>query len=142
MIFDIRILSVGKNKDLWLTDALAEYEKRLKAEVKVEWVLLKNDAELEKAVALAKNTIALDPAGKTYTSEAFSTFLIKEIEFNGGELTFVIGSSDGLTPFMRKNARALISLSSLTFTHQLTRLVLLEQIYRALQIYKNTPYHK
>jgi 23S rRNA (pseudouridine1915-N3)-methyltransferase len=60
----------------------------------------------------------------------------------GGKIALVIGGSDGLTPWMKQKAKWLISFSKLTFTHQITRLILLEQIYRALQIHKNTPYHK
>lgn len=142
MIFDITLFSVGKNKESWLDEALSEYEKRLKGSIKIEWVLLKNDVELEKVVFEEKNYIALDPRGKAFSSAEFSKFFIKNIEQDGGKMRLVIGSSEGLTPKMRSNAKALISLSLLTFTHQITRLVLLEQIYRAVQIYKNSPYHK
>lgn len=142
MIFDITIFSVGKNKESWLDEALFEYEKRLKGTAKIEWVLLKNDADLEKAVLSEKNYIALDPLGKTFSSKGFSSFFVKNIEQEGGKIRLVIGSSEGLTCKLRSNAKSLLSLSSLTFTHQITRLVLLEQIYRAIQISKNTPYHK
>jgi 23S rRNA (pseudouridine1915-N3)-methyltransferase len=142
LIFDITLFSVGKNKESWLDEALSEYEKRLKGSIKLEWVLLKNDVELEKAVFEEKNYIALDPLGKAFSSEEFSRFFIKNIEQDGGKMRLVIGSSEGLTPKLRSNAKSLISLSLLTFTHQITRLVLLEQIYRAVQIHKNTPYHK
>jgi 23S rRNA (pseudouridine1915-N3)-methyltransferase len=142
LVFDITIYSVGKNKESWLTEALDEYVKRLKGTVKIQWVLLKNDEELENQVFLEKSWIALDPKGKVFSSEEFSKFLIKNIELEKGKLQFVIGSSEGLTPKLRNGAKHLFSLSPLTFTHQITRLVLLEQIYRAIQIHKNTPYHK
>jgi 23S rRNA (pseudouridine1915-N3)-methyltransferase len=142
LIIEIHIYSVGKNKESWLTLALAEYEKRLKTSAKIHWVLCKNDSELEKQVGLESGWIALDPEGKTYTSEAFSSFLLKQVETVGKKLVLVIGSSDGLTPFLKTKAKSLLSLSKLTFTHQITRLVLIEQLYRALEIGKNSPYHK
>ena len=142
MIIEIYIYSVGKNKESWLTSALSEYEKRLKTSAKVHWILCKNDSELEKQVGLENSWIALDPDGKSYTSEAFSAFLLKQVETNGKKLVLVIGSSDGLTPFLKTKAKSLLSLSKLTFTHQITRLVLIEQLYRAIEIGKNTPYHK
>jgi 23S rRNA (pseudouridine1915-N3)-methyltransferase len=142
LIIEIYIYSVGKNKESWLTLALAEYEKRLKTAAKIHWVLCKNDSELEKQVGLESGWIALDPEGKTYTSEAFSSFLLKQVETDGKKLVLVIGSSDGLTPFLKAKAKSLLSLSKLTFTHQITRLVLIEQLYRAIEIGKNSPYHK
>ena len=67
---------------------------------------------------------------------------MKTIEKEGARCTFVIGGAEGLTLKMRQNATALISLSPLTFTHQITRLVLLEQIYRAFEIKRGSHYHK
>ncbi|MBU6148723.1 MAG: 23S rRNA (pseudouridine(1915)-N(3))-methyltransferase RlmH [Verrucomicrobia bacterium] len=141
-MIEIRIYSVGKNKDEWLSTALTEYEKRLKTDAKIHWILCKNDSELEKLVSLELEWIALDPEGKMYSSEDFSQLLHKHIETWGKKLVFVIGSSEGLTPFLKTKAKLLLSLSKLTFTHQITRLILLEQVYRAVQIGKNTPYHK
>lgn len=80
--------------------------------------------------------------GKTFTSEEFSKFLMENLESEGGKLRLVIGSSEGLTPKLKNKAKYLISFSKLTFTHQITRLILLEQIYRGIQISKCTPYHK
>lgn len=142
MIFDITIYSVGKNKESWLKEALEEYEKRLKSSVKFHWVLAKNDHELEERMDAEKNWIALDPMGKTFTSEEFSKFLMENLESEGGKLRLVIGSSEGLTPKLKNKAKHFISFSKLTFTHQITRLILLEQIYRGIQISKCTPYHK
>ncbi|MBM3195111.1 MAG: 23S rRNA (pseudouridine(1915)-N(3))-methyltransferase RlmH, partial [Chlamydiae bacterium] len=104
--------------------------------------LCKNDSELEKQVGLESGWIALDPEGTTFTSEAFSSFLLKQVETDGKKLVLVIGGSDGLTPFLKSKAKSLLSLSKLTFTHQITRLVLIEQLYRAIEIGKNSPYHK
>ena len=129
----IKILSVGKTKEVWLQDALIEYEKRLP--YTVDWILCKNDNQLEAQVPAS--FIALDPTGQAFTSPEFATWFEKT-----APRAFVIGSAEGLTPTLRTRASQLISLSPLTFTHQMTRLVLLEQLYRATQILKNTGYHK
>lgn len=137
----IRIISVGKTKESWLEEALDEYVKRLRSTLQVEFAYAKNDAQLLEWLGKESRVIALDPQGKLQTSEAFSSFLYEQIEAGGSRLAFVIGGPDGLPPSLRKNA-LLLSLSPLTFTHQLARLVLLEQLYRAVEIAKGTPYHK
>lgn len=130
----IKIISPGKMKESWLKEALAEYEKRLKGILSIEWVF--------KEVAPDSPYICLDPKGKTFTSLTFSKFLYNEWEGCGSRLTFVIGGPEGLSQEILSGAHHTLSLSSLTFTHQVARLLLLEQIYRATQIEKNTPYHK
>lgn len=134
----IRILSIGKNKESWLDTALKEYTDRLKRAVKIDWVFVETDFELEKKIE--GHTLALDPQGKLLTSEAFSSFLLKEVEKGGSRLTFIIGGAEGLPPHLKKFP--LISLSPLTFTHQMARLILIEQIYRAFEIERGSPYHK
>jgi 23S rRNA (pseudouridine1915-N3)-methyltransferase len=142
LTYAIRIYSIGKNKESWLVEALQEYEKRLSGSIHISWIIAKNDEDLETRLQEEKVLIGLDPKGRTDTSEDFSKFLFKEMDSCGGKIALVIGGSDGLTPWMKQKAKWLISFSKLTFTHQITRLILLEQIYRALQIHKNTPYHK
>lgn len=134
----IRVLSIGKNKEDWLDSALADYTERLKRTAKIEWLFVETNADLEKKVE--GHTIALDPQGKLCTSEQFSDFLIKEVEKGGSRLTFIIGGPEGLPPSLKK--LPLISLSPLTFTHQMARLILIEQIYRAFEIDRGSPYHK
>ena len=129
----INIYTIGKAKESWLQEALAEYEKRLPFTIR--WHLCKDDAAL--AAKIPNTYIALDPTGTTHTSESFAHWFIQSYPRH-----FIIGGAEGLTPKMRQNAQDLISLSPLTFTHQLTRLILLEQLYRATQIDKNTDYHK
>jgi 23S rRNA (pseudouridine1915-N3)-methyltransferase len=138
----IKILTVGKVKESWLDAAIHDYTLRLTPVAKIEWMLAKNDEQL--ATALEKETgyIALDPQGKTFSSEKFSSFLHEALTAGGCRLSLVIGGAEGLTPSMRSGATALISLSPLTFTHQLTRVILLEQIYRAFEIEKGSGYHK
>lgn len=137
----IRILSVGKTKEAWLEEALNEYLKRLKPTHQIEFAFAKNDAQLLDWLAKEPLVIALDPQGRQMTSEQFSTFLCEQIEAGGSRLTFAIGGPDGLPQEVRQKV-FLLSLSHLTFTHQLARLVLVEQLYRAVEIAKGTPYHK
>ena len=134
----IRILSIGKNKESWLDEALKDYSDRLKRTAKIEWLFVESNPELEKKID--GHTIALDPQGKLYSSEQFSELLLKEVEKGGSRLTFIIGGPEGLPPSFKK--LPLISLSPLTFTHQMARLILVEQIYRAFEIDRGSPYHK
>ena len=137
----IKILSVGKSKEPWLESALEEYAKRLTGQMDISFVWAKNDAQLMQLVEKEGHVICLDPAGKEHDSPGFSQFFQKEIEKSGSRLSFVIGGADGL-PESFKKRYPLVSLSRLTFTHQLTRLVLVEQLYRAFTLIQGIPYHK
>ncbi|WP_226987410.1 23S rRNA (pseudouridine(1915)-N(3))-methyltransferase RlmH [Parachlamydia acanthamoebae] len=140
-MFKIKILSVGKTKETWLHAAIEEYQKRLQGVAEIEWVWAKDDSQLVALVSREPLVICLDPNGKVFSSEQFSTFLMRKLEEGGSRLAFVIGGADGLPASLKQNKEA-ISLSLLTFTHQITRLVLIEQIYRALEIAKGSRYHK
>ena len=132
----INIFSTGKTKETWLQEALLEYEARLKGRVQLEWKIFKDDAALEKALT-GISFMALDEAGSLLSSHEFSALLFREPRLN-----FLIGGPAGLTPLMRQTAKATISLSRLTFTHQIVRLILIEQIYRGLEIERGSPYQK
>ena len=138
----IKVLSIGKIKHSWLHDAIEEYTKRLTPTATIKWVLVKNLHELESAALKESSPISLDPQGVSCTSEAFSERIQKEMIKQGSRLTFVIGGDEGLSPPIKKHSSFLLSLSRLTFTHQITRLILLEQLYRAFEIQKGSPYHK
>ena len=127
----IKMISPGKHKELWLIDALAEYEKRLSRDAKIEWLFPKELSSPEEPFVL------LDVQGTPVTSEQFSTLILSKPRH-----TFVIGGPDGPPPALKVTASSRISLSALTFTHQFARLILLEQIYRAFEISKNSSYHK
>lgn len=137
----LKVLSIGKNKENWLDEALKEYVKRLKSCMAIEWIWAKDDEGLVELVQKEPSVICLDPQGKLFTSEELATFLAQAWEKSGSRLAIVIGGADGLPPILRKNY-PLISLSPLTFTHQITRLVLIEQIYRSIEIQKGSNYHK
>ncbi len=137
----ITLYSVGKNKEQWLEEACSEYIKRLTPDAIVQTEWLRDDQQLIKATSKEKRLLCLDPLGKEFTSEQFSKYLIQELENSGARLGFVIGGPLGL-PKELKEKHPLISLSKMTFTHQCTRLILLEQIYRSFEIAKGSPYHK
>lgn len=136
-MFKVKVLTLGRCKEQWLAEALAEYEKRLKGKLSIEWAIAKDNAQLAE---WAKNEsyIALDPKGELLTSEAWSEKLMKL----GLRLVFLIGGAEGLSPELLKHAQFKWSLSPLTFTHQMTRLILVEQLYRALEIERGSNYHK
>jgi len=138
----IKLLTVYKLKEPWLINALHEYEKRLTGTCSIEWILTKTPLQLEELSLKEEKFIALDAQGKAFTSPQFSVWFMKMAESWHGKLTFVIGGPEGLSGSCRKKASHLLSLSPLTFTGQITRLLLIEQIYRALEINKGTGYHK
>lgn len=140
-MFHLRILSVGKTKETWLDQAIEEYCKRLQHVLTINFTWAKNDSQLITFASKEPVLIALDSQGQMQTSEEFSTFMMKEFESTGGRLAMVIGGAEGL-PKKLKQGNRLISLSPMTFTHQLIRLILVEQLYRAFEIAKGSRYHK
>lgn len=154
---NIRIISIGKDKDPWISDGCEHYRKLLSRFARVEPLLLpslKNSASLSpeetkaaeadrlvKAVGVGY-LVALHERGQIFDSQAAAKRLQKaEIE-SRGPISFVIGGAFGLDPTILNRATWLWSLSPLTFSHQLTRLILLEQLYRAYSILHGTAYHK
>ena len=150
----INIVCVGKVKEKYFADGIAEYAKRLSRFC--EFSIIETEEENSKsspAIIVEKEgknilsklrgaVFALAIEGKKYTSVAFAD-KIKSLKDGGvGEITFVIGGSYGLSDEVKKRADGLISFSDMTFPHTLFRLMLTEQIYRAFSIIDNTPYHK
>lgn len=140
-MYKVKICSIGKTKEPWLKFAIEEYSTRLSPILSIEWALAKGEKQLPPLLD-GLRYVALDPKGMAHTSESFSTFLLDTLRKEHSRLTFVIGGAQGLSPQILKGAIAKISLSKMTFTHQLTRLILLEQIYRAFEIDKGSQYHK
>lgn len=136
-MFKVKVLTIGKSKEKWLLEALSEYEKRLKGKLLIDWIFIKTDREL---IDCSKNEpyIALDPHGEMLSSEEWSEKMVGL----GLKLQFIIGGPDGLPEAILKRAKWIWSLSPLTFTHQMTRLILLEQLYRAMEIGRGSPYHR
>ncbi|MBS3898191.1 MAG: 23S rRNA (pseudouridine(1915)-N(3))-methyltransferase RlmH [Dethiobacter sp.] len=157
----IEILTVGKIKEQYLAAGIAEYLKRLSSyanviirEVKAEKApegisvaaeaqLLEEEAgRLEALIKSGTYLIVLDLAGGQLTSLQLAARLDSLATAGKSHLTFIVGGSLGLSPRLRQRADLCLSFSAMTFPHQLFRLMLLEQIYRALKINRGEPYHK
>ncbi|MGA8163509.1 MAG: 23S rRNA (pseudouridine(1915)-N(3))-methyltransferase RlmH [Waddliaceae bacterium] len=141
MGYQIKILSVGRLKEQWLKQALDHYIRRMAPSAAIACVWAKNSAQLTSLALKEAALIGLDPQGQAMDSEQFSAFLFQELETHGSRLAFIIGDDKGLPKIIKKE-RPLVSLSFLTFPYQMTRLILLEQLYRAFEIAKNSRYHK
>ena len=157
----IKLVTVGKLKEKYLKDGIAEYAKRLKHFTKFELIELLDEKTPDKASHLENQqilekegnrilskitdkefVIALAIEGQQFPSEEFSKIL-SDITIRGiSNITFVIGGSLGLANTVKKRANLLMSFGKLTLPHQLMRLVLIEQIYRAFMIQQGSPYHK
>jgi 23S rRNA (pseudouridine1915-N3)-methyltransferase len=139
----VTIYSVGKTKETWLQSAIELYRKRLRTTVEVDCVWVRDDSALEEKVAKCTEAcIILDERGHQCTSVEFTKRLYDGLEDGGSRLSFFIGGADGLPPALKADPKRLLSLSKLTFTHQMARLLLVEQIYRATEIRKGSGYHK
>lgn len=136
----VKIYTIGRVKEFWLQEALADYEKRLRRTVEVEWALFKTDREL--AEKIAPPWIALEGQGELIDSIQFSKKVMKLFAHHGSRLQFLIGGAEGIPQELLAKSVWRWSLSPLTFTHQMARLLLLEQLYRALEIESGTGYHK
>lgn len=157
----IKIVTVGKLKEKYLKDGIAEYSKRISRFATIEIIELSDektpdrasDSENAKILDVEGNRIlskigdrefvvVLAIEGKTLSSEEFSKQLEKASINGFSTLTFVIGGSLGLSKEVKKRANLSVSFGRLTLPHQLMRLVLIEQIYRAFTIQQGSPYHK
>ena len=157
---NIKIYAIGKIKDFYKA-GVDEYLKRISGYSKIEVIELKDESisdkpsylEIKKAIdiegkrvnSLLKNNeflIGLDLNKKEMDSVEFSKFLIEKLESNGSNISFVIGGSYGLSEELKKRVNTSISISKFTLPHQLARLVLVEQIFRAFKIINNETYHK
>jgi 23S rRNA (pseudouridine1915-N3)-methyltransferase len=138
----LRVLWVGKTKNPELARLCTDYIGRIKHFLPLEIVEVKDDRKLAAALESADRVVALDPAGKAWTSHQLAAFVQKHMNEDPRPLTFVVGDFAGLPDAARKRADVQWSLSPLTFTHDLTRVILLEQLYRAFTIMRNIPYPK
>jgi 23S rRNA (pseudouridine1915-N3)-methyltransferase len=137
----LKIFSIGKFKEKWLEEAIRLYTQRLIATMQIEWIWAKDNKQLIDLVQEEPFAFCLSPEGQMQTSEEFSQTLFKNFEKYRSRLSFIIGGAEGL-PEQLKQRFPLLSFSRLTFTHQMTFLLLIEQVYRAAEIQKNSRYHK
>lgn len=145
----VNIICVGNLKEKYWKEAASEYQKRLQKHCELNIFEVK-EAGFENESALIINKINQNPKefvilcdifGQKLNSEKFSDLLSENINQNSG-ITVIIGGSDGVNNEVKKRADLLISFSDFTFPHQMFRIILLEQIYRAFKIMKNEKYHK
>ena len=142
----INFVVVGKIKESFYRDAVAEYQKRLSRFAKVEIKELAEGANPSAEAgdilrAVKGYVIALAVEGKKLSSESLAE-KIQSLADTGKEITFVIGSSCGLAKEVKEKADFLLSFSDMTFPHQLMRVILAEQVYRAFMINAGATYHK
>ena len=157
----VKIIATGDVKENYLRDAIKEYQKRLSAWCKIEEIILKEEklpdnptqAQIDKALEceekriLEKITaksyvIAMCIEGKQLSSEELASKISEITNLGKSELVFIIGSSFGLSNGIKARADFKLSISKLTFPHQLLRVILHETIYRSLSIINGTKYHK
>ncbi len=139
----IKIIAVGKVKYSWIQAGIQEYGKRIPGLNLQEIKDSNRRTELSEITPYLKThdrLVVLTERGQLQTSQDFSQFLITETLNHS--LVFVIGSSDGITPELERSAHIRLALSTMTFTHDLARLLLVEQIYRGISIATNGNYHK
>lgn len=153
----IKLLAIGKTDDKNLQVLIQNYEKRLKHYIKFELEVIpdlknaKNLSESEqkekegnlilKKVNPSDQLILLDEKGVMHTSKEFSKFMQKKMNAGIKQLVLVIGGPYGFSEEVYKKSQGKISLSKMTFSHQMIRLFIVEQIYRAFTILRNEPYH-
>ena len=138
----IKIIAGGKKNAGWVAEACAEYEKRLRKPFDIEWQFVDED-KLEAAVLKCDErdlVILLDERGEMWDSPVLSKRLSAGLT-SGRKVVLVIGGAYGFSENMRQSAYAFWSLSKLVFPHQICRLLVTEQIYRAQEIYAGRPYH-
>lgn len=157
----ITIITVGKIKEKFYRDAVSEYEKRLSRYCKLEIIQVDDEKTPDKASEAQEDAIkykeaerilkyikedacvvTLEIQGKMYGSEEFAQEIDKLATRGISHIQFIIGGSLGLHEYVCKRADLAVSFSRMTFPHQLMRVILLEQIYRAYRIISGAPYHK
>ena len=157
----IRVIACGKMREKWMREGAAEYSKRISAYTKIEvvevadekapqsnseaenrQVLAAEGERLLKAIRHDEYVILLDLAGKTCSSEQLADKIKKLETYGNSKIAFVIGGSLGVSDALIRRADERWKLSDNTFPHQLCRIIVLEQVYRAYRIMHHEPYHK
>jgi 23S rRNA (pseudouridine1915-N3)-methyltransferase len=154
---NIKLIAIGKTDNKNLQHLIEEYTKRLSFYIKFDLEIIpdiKNVKNLSEAqqkekegelilskISSTDNLILLDENGKTFSSIGFSDFLQKKMNTGIKTLVFVIGGPYGFSETVYQKANGKVSLSEMTFSHQMVRLFVIEQLYRGFTILKNEPYH-
>ena len=131
----LTIYAIGKIKKIWITDGINQYKKRMPE-------LIINELKTLNINNLRSNNniiICLSEEGKQFNSVELYSLLLN---FENKKINFLIGDTDGISSDIKDKSDLILSLSPLTFPHELARLILIEQIYRAISISSNSPYHR
>lgn len=153
----ILVLAIGKTDEQWVQDALLKYSKRLRHYLPFEFEVipdLKNTKNLSEAQQKEKEgelilkklnstdkVVLLDEKGKEHRSIEFAKHLQQQMNSGVKRLVFIIGGPYGFSPSLYAKAQGKLALSKMTFSHQMIRPFFVEQVYRAMTILKNEPYH-
>ena len=152
----VRFIQLYRTEDSWLKTGINIYVERLSRYISFESrelevitgkIKSKDQTRLieaEKVISQIRSSdylVLLDENGKTFTSEGFAVWLNKKFTGISSDLIFVVGGAYGFHEMLKKRANESIALSQMTFTHQMVRLIFVEQMYRAMTILKNEPYH-
>ena len=151
------VVAVGLKMPRWVDEAFAEYAKRMPRTAKLELVAVRPESRVEgrtvqqmlgleaeriaAAVPGRAKIVALDERGREFTSAALARWLGRRLE-EGIDTAFLIGGPDGLAPSLKDKAETVMRLSAMTLPHGLARVLLAEQLYRAVTILQNHPYHR
>ncbi|MBB3110880.1 23S rRNA (pseudouridine1915-N3)-methyltransferase [Paenibacillus phyllosphaerae] len=157
----IQLITVGKLKERYWNDAVAEYAKRLGPYAKLdlrevpdekapenmsaaeaEQVKVREGERILAAIKADAHVIALAIEGETWTSEQLASHMDKQAVYGGGAFAFVIGGSLGLSSAVLARADKKLSFGRMTYPHQMMKVLVLEQVYRAFKILRGEPYHK
>ncbi len=130
----ISIYAIGKIKKNWIREGINQYKKRMPDIIINE----SKNFNIDK-INVNNIIICLTEEGKSFSSIELNSLLLN---FKNKKINFLIGDADGIPSDIKEKSHLLLSLSSLTFPHELARLILLEQIYRAISISSNSPYHR
>jgi 23S rRNA (pseudouridine1915-N3)-methyltransferase len=149
----LKVLWVGKSRDPWVKEAVAEYAGRLRRYAPLELYEIRDEKgaeaeemrrreceRIEKLIPAGATLVLLDERGEPMNSPGLATYIGRQRDSGTGELVFAIGGAYGFSEEFRRRGR-LLALSRMTFTHQMVRVFLLEQLYRAFTILNGEPYH-
>lgn len=148
----IRVIAIGKRHESWVADGIERYQKRLKRPFDVEWVILTHSSKTDvmarqnesQAILNRLNAddyvVLLDEKGKNVDSPELARLLVSQLQISR-QVVVIIGGAYGVDDTVHQRANFVWSLSRLVFPHQLVRLILAEQLYRAQEIASGNPYH-
>ena len=137
----IKIIAVGKIKKEYIRKGILDYSKRLVHYIPFKVVEIKEE-HLSRFIDVDAFNVLLDEKGKALTSAAFALFIEKMMISSAKDIVFFVGGSEGFSDEFRKRADFFLSLSKMTLPHEMARMVLVEQIYRAFTIIRGEKYHK